>query len=54
MIAAWMAYALVIALLVSIAAFAAERIAILRRLQGRWIWVSALLLSLMLDRKSVV
>ncbi|HXS92418.1 MAG TPA: M56 family metallopeptidase [Steroidobacteraceae bacterium] len=48
MIAAWMAYALVIALLVSIAAFAAERIAILRRLQGRWIWVSALLLSLML------
>jgi beta-lactamase regulating signal transducer with metallopeptidase domain len=48
MIAAWMAYALVIALFVSLAAFAAERIAILRRLQGRWIWVAALLLSLIL------
>ena len=48
MIAAWMAYALVIALLVSIAAFAAERIAILRRLPSRWIWVAALLLSLIL------
>ncbi|HKQ12272.1 MAG TPA: M56 family metallopeptidase [Steroidobacteraceae bacterium] len=48
MIAAWMAYALVIALLVSVAAFAAERIAILRRLPGRWIWVAALLMSLLL------
>lgn len=48
MIAAWMAYALVIALLVSCAAFVAERIAILRRLQSRWIWVAALLLSLVL------
>jgi beta-lactamase regulating signal transducer with metallopeptidase domain len=46
MIAAWMAYALVIALLVSCAALIAERIAILRRLQSRWIWVMALLLSL--------
>jgi beta-lactamase regulating signal transducer with metallopeptidase domain len=48
MIAAWMAYALVIALLVSFAAFVAERIAILRRLQSRWIWVAALLASLVL------
>jgi hypothetical protein len=48
MIVAWMAYALVIAMLVSIAAFAAERIAILRRLPSRWIWVAALLMSLFL------
>ena len=48
MIAAWMAYALVIALLVSVAALAAERIAILRRLPSRWVWVSALLLSILL------
>jgi beta-lactamase regulating signal transducer with metallopeptidase domain len=48
MIAAWMAYALVIALLVSVAAFAAERITILRRFQTRWIWVASLLLSLIL------
>ncbi len=46
MIAAWMAYALVIASLVSVAALIAERIAILRRRQSRWIWVAALLLSL--------
>ena len=42
MIAAWMTYALVIALLVSCAALSAERIAILRRLQSRWIWVAAM------------
>ena len=48
MIAAWLAYALVIALLVSLAAFIAERITILRQVQGRWIWVAALLLSLAL------
>jgi len=48
MIAAWIAYALVIALLVSLAALIAERIAILRRLPSRWIWVAALLLSLAL------
>ena len=48
MIAAWMAYALVIASLVSVAALIAERIAILRRRQSRWIWVAALLLSLAL------
>lgn len=48
MIAAWMAYGLVIALLVSAAALAAERIAILRRLPLRWIWVTALLLSIVL------
>lgn len=45
MIAAWMAYALVIASLVSVAALIAERITILRRLPSRWIWISALLLS---------
>jgi bla regulator protein blaR1 len=48
MIAAWMAYGLVIALLVTFAAFVAERIAILRRLQSRWMWVAALLASLVL------
>jgi beta-lactamase regulating signal transducer with metallopeptidase domain len=48
MIAAWMAYAFVIAVLVSCAALIAERIALLRRLQSRWIWVAALVLSLAL------
>jgi beta-lactamase regulating signal transducer with metallopeptidase domain len=48
MIAAWMAYALVIAVLVSVAALIAERIARLRRWPGRWIWTSALLLSILL------
>lgn len=48
MIAAWMVYALVISLLVSVAALIAERIAILRGQQSRWIWVSALLLSVAL------
>lgn len=48
MIAAWMIYALVVALLVSCAALSAERIAILRRLQSRWIWVAAMLLTLVL------
>jgi hypothetical protein len=48
MIAAWMTYALVIALLVSCAALSAERIAILRRLQSRWIWVTAMGLTLVL------
>jgi hypothetical protein len=48
MIAAWMAYAFVIAALVSVAALIGERIAILRRLPSRWIWVSALLSSLCL------
>jgi beta-lactamase regulating signal transducer with metallopeptidase domain len=48
MIAAWMAYALVIAALVSVAALIGERIAILRRLPSRWTWVAALLSSLCL------
>ena len=48
MIAAWMAYALVVALLVSAAAAIVERIARLRRWPGRWIWMSALLLSIAL------
>jgi beta-lactamase regulating signal transducer with metallopeptidase domain len=48
MIAAWMIYAFVVALLVSCAALSAERIAILRRLQSRWIWVAAMLLTLVL------
>jgi hypothetical protein len=46
MIAAWMAYALVIAALVTVAALIAERVALLRRLPGRGIWVAALLLSI--------
>jgi beta-lactamase regulating signal transducer with metallopeptidase domain len=48
MIAAWMAYALVIAALVGAAALAAEHIAILRRLPSRWVWVTALALSVVL------
>ena len=48
MIAEWMAYALVIAALVSVAALIGERIAILRRFPSRWIWVAALLSSLFL------
>jgi beta-lactamase regulating signal transducer with metallopeptidase domain len=48
MIAAWMTYALVIAMLVSVAALMAERIAILRQLPTRWAWVVALLLSILL------
>lgn len=48
MIAEWMAYAFVIALLVTLAGLMLERIAVLRRLQSRWIWISALLLSLVL------
>jgi len=47
-IAAWMAYALVVAVLVSVAAVIVERIARLRRWPGRWIWMSALLLSIAL------
>lgn len=46
MIAAWMAYAFVIAALVSIAGLLAERIAHLRRLPSRWVWAAALLLSI--------
>ena len=48
MIAAWMAYALVVAVLVSVAAAMVERIARLRRWPGRWIWMSALFLSIAL------
>jgi beta-lactamase regulating signal transducer with metallopeptidase domain len=48
MIAAWMAYALVVAVLVSVAALIAERIAHLRRWPGRWIWMVAMLLSIAL------
>jgi beta-lactamase regulating signal transducer with metallopeptidase domain len=48
MIAAWMAYALVIAALVGVAALVAERIARLRRWPSRWLWMSALVLSIML------
>ncbi|HET9444638.1 MAG TPA: M56 family metallopeptidase, partial [Steroidobacteraceae bacterium] len=48
MIAAWMAYAMVIAALISVAALLAERIAILRRLPSRWVWMAALLSSLFL------
>jgi beta-lactamase regulating signal transducer with metallopeptidase domain len=48
MIAAWMIYALVVAVLISVAALSAERIAILRRLQSRWVWVVAMLVTLIL------
>jgi beta-lactamase regulating signal transducer with metallopeptidase domain len=48
MIAAWLAYALVVAALVSVAALIAERIARLRRLPSRWVWICALLLSIAL------
>jgi beta-lactamase regulating signal transducer with metallopeptidase domain len=48
MIAAWMAYAFVIAMLVTVAALIAERIAVLRRVWLRWIWVAALASSVLL------
>lgn len=48
MIAAWMAYAVVVAVLVSVAAVIVERVAHLRRWPGRWIWIAALLLSVAL------
>jgi beta-lactamase regulating signal transducer with metallopeptidase domain len=48
MIAAWMAYAFVIALLIGCAALVAERIAALRRLPRRWIWMAGIVLSLAL------
>jgi beta-lactamase regulating signal transducer with metallopeptidase domain len=48
MIAAWMAYALVVAVLVSVAALIAERVARLRRWPARWIWIAALLSSIAL------
>lgn len=48
MIAAWLVYAFVVAVLVSAAALLAERIAILVRVPTRWIWVTALLLSVLL------
>jgi len=48
MIAAWMAYALVVAALISVAALVAESIARLRRWPSRWIWMAALVLSIVL------
>lgn len=47
MIASWMGYALVVGLLVSLAAFAAERALLLARMPVRRVWAGALLLSLM-------
>jgi hypothetical protein len=48
MMAAWMAYAVVISLLLSVTALIAERLARLRKKQTRGIWMGALLLSLTL------
>ena len=48
MIAAWLVYAFVVASLVSVAALVAERIALLRQWPSRWIWMAAMLLSILL------
>ena len=48
MMAAWMAYALVMSLLIGIAALFAERLARVAKLQTRGVWIAALLLSLLL------
>ena len=52
MIAAWMGYALVVGLLVSLAALAAERALLLGRKPVRLVWAGALLLSLLVPTLS--
>ena len=46
MIASWMAYALLVGVLVSVAATVLERVAAARRLPARFIWFTALVLSI--------
>lgn len=45
---AWLAYAVMVSLLLSAAAFAAERAARMRRMGTRWIWSTAIIASLLL------
>jgi beta-lactamase regulating signal transducer with metallopeptidase domain len=52
MIASWIGYALVVGLLVSLAAFAAERALLLGRKPVRRVWAGALLLSLLVPALS--
>ena len=52
MIASWMGYALVVGLLVSLAALAAERALLLGRKPVRLVWAGALLLSLLVPTLS--
>ena len=52
MIASWMGYALVVGLLVSLAAFAAERALLLGRKPVRQVWAGALILSLLIPALS--
>jgi hypothetical protein len=52
MIASWMGYALVVGLMVSLAAFAAERALLLGRKPVRQVWAGALVLSLLVPALS--
>ena len=45
---AWMLYAAMVSLLLSIGAFLAERAARLKRMGTRWIWITAIIASLAL------
>jgi len=52
MIAAWMFYALLVGLLVTLAALAAERVLTLLRKPVRWVWTSALAVTLLVPAVS--
>ena len=45
---AWMLYVIMVSLLLSIGAFLAERAARLKRAGTRWIWITAIVASLLL------
>jgi beta-lactamase regulating signal transducer with metallopeptidase domain len=48
MMLAWMAYTITVSLLLTVAAFAAEQVAMARRAPARWIWALAIAASLVL------
>jgi bla regulator protein BlaR1 len=48
MMLAWMAYAVTVSALLTIAAFGAEQVALARRAAGRWVWALAIAASLAL------
>ena len=48
MMLGWMAYTITVSLLLTVAAFAAEQVAMSRRAPGRWIWALAIAASLAL------
>jgi type IV secretory pathway component VirB8 len=45
---AWMLYVILVSLLLSIGAFLAERAARLKRAGTRWIWITAIVASLLM------